>query len=35
MVAEGSNQPPPGSDTSPGPTEAAIRQQLDKILISP
>ena len=35
MAAEGSNQPPPGSCTNPSPPEAAIRQQLDKILISP
>ena len=35
MAAEGSNQPPPGSDTNPSPTEEAIRQQLEKILTSP
>jgi TolB-like protein len=35
MAAESSNQPPPGSDPNPGPTEEAIRQQLEKILISP
>ncbi len=35
MVAEGSNQPLPGSGTNPGPTEEAIRQQLAKILTSP
>ena len=35
MAAEGSNQPPPGSGTNPSPTEAAIRQQLEKILTSP
>ena len=35
MASEGSNQPPPGSGTNPNPTEEAIRQQLDKILISP
>jgi adenylate cyclase len=34
MAAEDSNQPPPGSCTNPNPPEAAIRQQLDKILIS-
>jgi adenylate cyclase len=35
MVAEGSNQPPPGSSPNPRPTEEAIRQQLSKILTSP
>jgi adenylate cyclase len=35
MAAEAINQPPPGSCTNPSPPEAAIRQQLDKILISP
>ena len=35
MVAEGSNQPPPGSGPNPSPTEEAIRQQLEKILTSP
>ena len=35
MVAEGNNQPPPGSSPSPRPTEEAIRQQLEEILVSP
>ena len=35
MVTEDSNQPSPGSDTNPSPTEEAIRQQLAKILTSP
>ena len=30
MAVEDSNHPPPGSGTNPGPTEAAIRQQLDR-----
>ena len=34
MAAEGNNQLPPGSGTNPSSTEEAIRQQLDKILIS-
>jgi len=34
VAAEGNNQLPPGSGTNPSSTEEAIRQQLDKILIS-
>ena len=35
MAAEDSNQLPLGSGANPSPTEASIRQQLEKILTSP